>query len=209
VAARRSPLTTPQWGCAHPAPDGLILLFFGLPVGAAVRCLERAAPSTFQQGAAVFPVVIHRLFTGRPHAFPPAIHRTAISLRLSEPTNRARIAPLGRTHSRRASAAWTRPRSCPHNPARPRFPPHYGRAPAISHLGTLPAPARYLGWAMLSGGSKRVKRGPPAAPSCLQLWARSCSPRLPVPNCIQIWDMNLPKQVGVVSTAAARSPPRC
>src|SRR5882757_9708248 len=68
--------------------------------------------------------------------------------------------------------------------------PHYAEPPAISHLGTHPAPARYLGWAMLSGGSKRSeKRGPPAAPSCLQCWARSCSPTA------FLWDMNLPKTV--------------
>src|SRR3981081_149031 len=113
-------------------------------------------------------------------------------------------------------AAWTRPRSCPHNPARPRFPartsaprPPHAVPPAIAHLGTHPAPARYLGWAMLSGGSKRSeKRGPPAAPSCLQCWGAVVLPhRLPLghePPKNRVASFGWP--VGG-STAAARSPP--
>src|SRR5882757_10857475 len=87
--------------------------------------------------------------------------------------------------------------------------PHYAVPPAIAHLGTHPAPARYLGWAMLSGGSKRSeKRGPPAAPSCLQCWGAVVLPhRLPLghePPKNRVASFGWP--VGV-STAAARSPP--
>jgi hypothetical protein len=142
-----APLTTPQWGCApsRGTPDSLIPIVLrasgwrSSPVPGARPRLQPPA----RRGRV--PVAIHRLFTGRPQAFPTAIHRTAISSRLSEPTHRARIAPLSRTHSRRASAAWA-PASSHHTPQmRPRFPTRTTPVPpAIAHLGTLPAPARYL-----------------------------------------------------------------
>jgi len=121
-----APLTTPQWGCApsRGTPDGLIPIVLrasgwrSSPVPGARPRLR--PPARRGRVSRSHPQAIHWPSTCFSTGYPPD---PAISLRLSEPTNRARIAPLGRTHSRRASAAWARPRSCPHNPATTRTTP--------------------------------------------------------------------------------------
>jgi hypothetical protein len=156
VAARRSPTDNPPVGL-RPIPrnarwpDPYCSLGFRLAQQSGAW--SAAAPS-ISRGAAVFSVAMHRLFTGRPQAFPLAIHRTAISrasLGTDEPRADCSIGSYSFPESERGLDAAS---FMPPNPARPRFATRTTLVPAIAHLGTLPAPARYLGWAMLSGGSK-------------------------------------------------------
>src|SRR5882762_4792032 len=114
-------------------------------VGGGDCAKQRGAPSNLQQGAAVFPVAIAS--SARPRA---AGRRTSWNgcfpyglLLWANPWTPC------------FGAAWTRPRSCPHNPARPRFPTRTTPCRRPSHIleRTLRRPVIWAG-TVLSGGSK-------------------------------------------------------
>jgi len=193
-----APLTTPSGGCAPSRarwPDPYCSLGFRLAQQSGAW--SAAAPSTSSKARPWFPVVIHSYSWPFHMAFPPAIHRP-----LSRCASRNRrtahgLLHLGRNSLPESERGLDAARSCPHNPARPRFPTRTTPCRRPSHILERSCAGPLSGLGHADGGSNEVKRGPHGRASCLQCWAPVV---LPPPSCpktrIQIWDMTS-KQVGV------------